>query len=93
MGAGVAGVDVTSTGLWLVEKKSEGQLERGADLEMQTFPMESRQPWARHKDVPCPSKSRTNIMVCLNDSLPLSNTLSQRPFSLFASHQRSNTSS
>lgn len=47
VGAGVGGVDITSTGLWLVEKKSEGQLE------MQTFPMKSRQPWARHKDVPC----------------------------------------
>lgn len=44
MGAGAGGVDITSTGLWLVEKKSEGQLERGADLEMQTFPMKSRLP-------------------------------------------------
>lgn len=37
-------MDITSTGLWLVEKKSVGQPERGADLEFQTFPMKPRQP-------------------------------------------------
>lgn len=34
-------MDITSTVLWLVEKNRGGQSERGADLEMQTFPMKS----------------------------------------------------
>lgn len=42
--AGVSGVDITSNGLWLVEKKSNrsSQAKPRPDLEMQTVPMKSR---------------------------------------------------
>lgn len=41
VGTGVSGVDITSTGLWLVEYKSS-RSNPNPDLEMQTVPMKSK---------------------------------------------------
>lgn len=87
-GTGVSGVDVIRTGLWLVEKNSMGRLKHNADLEMQTFPMKSSpsQTW-RHQRI------EEIIIVCVSYSIPLPNTLSQRPLLMFSGHRRSNASS
>lgn len=91
VGAGVSGVDITSIGLWPVEKKScrstPAQPRPGdadSSHEVNSVP-------ARHRDTQYRQRRGEIIIVCVSYSIPLSNTLSQRPFSIFTGHRRSDT--
>lgn len=90
VGAGVSGEDITSIGLWLVEKKSSRSTSAQPRLG-DAFPMKSRESQP-DRDTQYHQRTGQIIIVCVSYSIPLSNTLSLRPLPIFTGHRRSNTS-
>lgn len=68
-----------------------GQPRPTPDLEMQTVSHEVKSVPARHGDTQYCQRTGQIIIVCVSYSIPLSNTLSQRPFPIFTGHRRSDT--
>lgn len=89
VGAGVSEEDITSIGLWFVEKKSSRSTSAQPRL-ADAFPMKSRQIQPQ-RDTQYHQRMGQIIIVCVNYSIPLSNTLSLKPHPIFTGHKRSNT--